>query len=421
MFGWLADYSFPFGQALELAFACFRGTISSRINSLQQQLQRVELISQPDNKQQIQKLNNLESQAWLYQGVLERLGEDPSANHEKIARTIEGLEFKRTEILRELEPRRPQKYHTFLNLQNQARSLLASQAEKDYERLDRIVTNTVLFTRSQPRSKNIFLEVIRKVSVEITHNSSYISPYRLRLAYKINDLVKILSEKLPSEAGNPVTANGDQRLIDELRTQLSTLSQQFNVLLQNRQGDNNKLNKQVENISNLTRAISDLQKGISERENAINILRRNDQDSTETANKKQVQIDSLRNQLFQLNQQNSDLRKQIEQITKNNHNRESQIRSLENEKNQLSVQQTDLQRRYQSLLQQYQQKQNEITNLTRQVESLSQQTRRVETRETISPEDYTKIANQSDYVYVEAYRRKDGTPVRAHYRRRPNR
>ncbi len=95
LFGWLADYSFPFGQALELMLACFKGTLSAKVNTLQQQLQKTDIISQPNNKQQVKKFNNLESQAWLYEGILERLGADPSANHEKIARTLEALEYSR--------------------------------------------------------------------------------------------------------------------------------------------------------------------------------------------------------------------------------------------------------------------------------------------------------------------------------------
>uniref|UniRef100_A0ACD5GYC4 Uncharacterized protein n=1 Tax=Desertifilum tharense IPPAS B-1220 TaxID=1781255 RepID=A0ACD5GYC4_9CYAN len=122
LFGWLADYSFPFGQALELMLACFNGTISARVNSLQQQLQRTDIVFQPDNEKQVQKLNNLESQAWLYKGILERLGTDPSANHEKIARTLEALEYKRSEILQELEPRRPRSYRVLAGLQDSIRA-----------------------------------------------------------------------------------------------------------------------------------------------------------------------------------------------------------------------------------------------------------------------------------------------------------
>jgi hypothetical protein len=182
LFGWLAECSFPFGQALELMLACFKGTISAKVNSLQQQLQRTDIIPQPNNQQQVQKLNNLESQAWLYEGILERLGADPSANHEKIARTLEALEYKRSEILQELEPRRPRNYRVLAEIQDSIRTFLASQAEKDYEQLQKIVTNLVLFTRSRQPSQIIISEVIKKLATEIAYNTNQISPYRLRLA-----------------------------------------------------------------------------------------------------------------------------------------------------------------------------------------------------------------------------------------------
>ena len=120
--------------------ACFKGTVTARVNTLQQQIQRIEVVPQSDNSQQVQKLNNLESQAWLYEGILQRLGENPSANHEKIAKTLEALEYKRNEILQELEPRRPQKYRVLIGIQDSIRSVLATQAEKDYIRLEKIVT-----------------------------------------------------------------------------------------------------------------------------------------------------------------------------------------------------------------------------------------------------------------------------------------
>ena len=321
-----------------MLLAGFRGTISSRINSLQQQLQRVEIVSQPDNKQQVQKLNNLESQAWLYQGVLERLGEDPAANHEKIARTIEALEFKRNEILQELEPRRPQKYRTFARIQNRARSLLASQAERDYERLEKIVTNVVLFARSRQPSRDIFSEIIARIAVEITQNANQISPHRLRLAYKVDDLIKTLSTKLFSEVNGSITNENYQAFTNELQSRITLLSTQFNSLLKNRQGSVENLNERIQEISNLTRTISDLHRHISSRDAEISALREKSQDL-------------------------------------NNRNRESEVRNLQ----------------------------------------------KVETRGQISVEDYERISNQSDYVRVKAHKRRNGIPVRAHYRRRPNR
>ncbi|MHC5758496.1 hypothetical protein, partial [Nostoc sp.] len=289
LFGWLADYSFPFGQAIELLLACFKGTVSARINSLQQQLQRTDIVSQPDNQQQVQKLNNLESQAWLYEGILERLAEDPSINHEKIARTLEALEHKRSEILQELVPRRPRKYSILAGIQDSARSLLASQAEKDYERLERIVTNLVLFVRSRQPSEIILSELIEKLALEIAQNANQISPYRLRLAYKIDDLIRALSTKLIL-GNSSITDNTYQNNINELRSQINLLSEQFKSLLTSRQENTNELNKYIKEISNLTKRISDLYKTIYNLDAEIAALRKSNQDIRELSKKKQSQI-----------------------------------------------------------------------------------------------------------------------------------
>jgi hypothetical protein len=55
LFGCFADYSFPYGQALELLLACFKGTVSAKVNSLQQQIQRIE----PTFRRSLSKVDNI--------------------------------------------------------------------------------------------------------------------------------------------------------------------------------------------------------------------------------------------------------------------------------------------------------------------------------------------------------------------------
>ncbi|MBD1897892.1 hypothetical protein [Coleofasciculus sp. FACHB-129] len=462
LFGCFADYSFPYGHAFDLLLACFKGTVSARVNSLQQQIQRIEVVSQPDNLQQVQRLNNLESQAWLYEGILERIGEDPSANHEKIARTIEALEYKRNEILQELEPRRSGKYRILANIQDYARSLLASQAEKDYIRLERIVTNLVVFANSRQPSQIILTEVIERLTIETAQSANKISPFRLRLAYKIEDLLKILSAKLVLGSNTSRTDSNYQALINELRSRINLLSDQFNSLLRIRQDNTNELNRRTQNISSLTRNISDLYRDISERDANIAALRENVQNliqidqekntqinslqksiftlqkegesSTGLAKVKQAQINDLQNQLSQLNQQKLELQQRIRDIVESAKNKQFQIDELQIDKSHLNAQKLELQQQNRIIFQHYQQQQNEISDLKAQIKKLSQTNRmqssnptyitpqqpvnREETRAKITPEEYKKISNKSDYVYVKAHPR-NGTYVKAHYRRRP--
>ncbi len=450
LFGWLADYSFPFGQALELMLACFQGTISAKINSLQQQLQRTDVVSQPDNKKQVQKLNNLESQAWLYEGILERLGADPYTNHEKIARTLEALEYKRSEILQELEPRRPKSYRVLAGLQDSVRNLLASQAEIDYEQLQKIVTNLVLFIRSRQPSQIIISEAINKLATEIAQSKDKISPYRLRLAYRIDELMRILSAKLIINSNTSTTDSDYQLLVNELRSRISLLSQEFKNLLQSRYEDQNELKKRVQEVANLTKNISDLHRDISNRDADIAVLRNNIQNLTESIQDKQTQVDrlqqSIRNlqkeiqdssefnqrsqdqisqlqkQLSHLNQQKISLQKRIEDLTAYACNKESEVEGLLKEKTQLNSQKLELQRQNQALSQNYQHQQDVIAGLNQQLEDLTRANqaksdKRFATQERISEAEYQTIANQDEYEYVSGYTNsRSGKWVEPYYR-----
>jgi hypothetical protein len=85
-----------------------------------------------------------------------------------------------------------------------------------------------------------------------------------------------------------------------------------------------------------------------------------------------------------------------------------------------------------TLYQYYQQQHTEIANLKAKLaqvnrpqsygspQQVQQTTRPIATEKKISLEEYKRIANQSDYVYIKAYSRQDGTSVKAHYRRRPS-
>ncbi|MBP5974780.1 hypothetical protein HW132_19075 [Brasilonema sp. CT11] len=335
-------------------------------------------------------------------------------------------------------------------------------------RLERIVTNLVLFAISRQPSQIILSEVIERLAVEIAQNANQISPYRLRLAYKIDDLIRVFSAKLVLGANSSKTDSSYQPLVNELRSQINLLSEQFNCLLRTREENANEQNKRIQDIYNLTRNISDLHREISARDASITALQKNIQDlreidlskqaqinnlqnsianlqrevenSTKLDQRKQNQINELQKQVGQLNQQRLELQQRIRDVAELAQNKQSQIENLQDEKSQLSSQKLDLQKQYQILLQQYQQQQNEIADFKAQIKKFSQINRsqpsshtdqipqkpikKVESRPKITVEEYERISNQSDYEYVDTYNRKDGTPVRGYYRRRrrrPNR
>lgn len=468
LFGWLADYSFPFGRALELFLSCFMGTVSLKINSLQQQLQRTDIVSQLNNTQQTQRLNKLESEAWLCRGVLERLSSGPSVNHEKIAKTLEALEYKRSEILAELEPLRPRRYRILSEIQDSARDFLASQAEKDYEQLEKIVSNLVLFVEKRQPSQIILSEVIRELNVEIAQSSERISPYRLRLAYKIDELMDLISSRLILNPSQSATDSGYQSLVNELRSRISTLSNQFDNLLKDKQENESIVEVREKEISNLTRSISNLHRAISNRDEDRSALRKNASDLKELAHRKQSQIENLQssvdrlrsdirdavsannnqqsqlsylqNQLSQMAQEKQSLLEQTKSEDYRVQRKTSEIARLQNDKAQMELQRLEFQRQNQLLRQHYQQQQNEIANLNQKLKELSAANRalektskpvnasiqlpttRIETRAKISEAEYRKISNQSEYEFVSGYRnRRSGKWVAPYYRRKRKR
>lgn len=148
-------------------------------------------------------------------------------------------------------------------------------------------------------------------------------------------------------------------------------------------------------------------------------------------------ISNLQNQLSQLNQEKSDLQKRIQDIVDYARSKESDVDKLQSEKSHLNSQKSELQLQYQTLYKHYQQQQNEIASLREQIKNPSQTNRaqstspadktpqpsikRVATKKIVSVKEYENISNQSDYVYIDVYYREDGTAIRVHYRRKPNR
>ncbi|MGG6242285.1 hypothetical protein ACQ4N7_27030 [Nodosilinea sp. AN01ver1] len=367
--------------------------------------------------------------------------------------------------MQELEPRRPRNYRILSEIQDSARDFLASQAEKDYEQLEKIVINLVLFANSRQPSQSILSEVINKLAVEIAQNSDHISPYRLRLAYKLDELMKSISSRLILGSAGSNTDSDYQSLVNELRSRINLLSGQFNSLLEARRESEVEVNKRVQEIASLTRNISDLHRAISNRDadiatlqknaydltelnrrkeeqinnlqNLISELRREIQDAVEVDQRKQSQLNYLQDQLSQLNQEKRNLQKKIQNVTEYARRKEAEASDLESEKSRLDLQRLELQRQYQSLHQNYQQKQDEIANLKKKLEDLSKTNQSkpqtptsttsqasikpVATKQKISVQEWKQISNQSDYVYVKGYRKQNGTWVDEYYRRPPRR
>jgi hypothetical protein len=404
--GWIAGYPFPIGQGFDLMRACFTGTIPTKVINLQKKLQNTDVVSQPDNSNQVKKLSILESEAWLYREILERLGSDPLADHKKVAKTIEALEYKRKEFLQELEPRRPANYRLLAEIQDSARELLASQAEKDFEQLQKIFTNLVIFARSRTPSQIILSEVTEKLIEEIAENSSKISPYRLRLAYRADELMRILSEKLILNASKWQSNNSYQGIISELRSRIRLLSNQFSHLLEENNSSKAKLSDQALEIDTLTRNIYSLSIELSNRDtdkaslrsNVGNISRRN-QELAVREDELRITIEHLQNDLKQEINKKQKSEQKLKEIIEN--------LSLANRR------ESELLEEIQVLSKRSRSQESIISQINDQESSYS-------TEDTLSEDLYQAISNKEDYEFVRGYTNsRSGKWVDEYYRRIP--
>lgn len=325
LFGYFADYSFPYGQGIELLLSCFRGKIATRVNDLQLKVQKAEFTSQSDNLEQVKKLNKLESEIWLYQEIIEKLVKNTSDSHERIAKTLEALEQKRSLIEDELKFKRPKKYEAFSKFQLFFRSLMMSAEEKDYVLMDKIFNSI----NSIQTSEIIFIkDLLEKINKDIKKRESTISPKRLKLVYKIQKLIEnISSMKIYETEGSEVVKNLHETLnefrfqkaatineLEELKSQYTSKSYEFDELTKNLNILKQETGILHSELENSRREINKSNNFNKDKENQILVLK-------QELNKKVSIQQSLRSQ-------NEKLLSQIEELSKRQKSYELQIERL---------------------------------------------------------------------------------------------
>jgi chromosome segregation ATPase len=193
-----------------------------------------------------------------------------------------------------------------------------------------------------------------------------------------------------------------------------------------------------QNAQELRKSIQNKQDQIDELKNLIATQQKDIQSSAEVSRSQEEQNTYLHNYLSRLKQEKSALQKQIEDINGDIQRKNSEIISLQNEKLRSNSQKLTMQRENERLRQHSQQKEDDIANLNKQIKDLArtskikpksslQDTSRLPTVKTfatssrISVEEYQRIVNKGDYVYVKEHRKKNGTLVKHYYRKPPKR
>ncbi|MBE9200955.1 MULTISPECIES: hypothetical protein [unclassified Nodularia (in: cyanobacteria)] len=331
LFGFFTDYSFPYAQTIELLLCCFTGKIAAKVNNFQQQVQKNEFASQLDNHEQVKKLNKLESQIWLYEKIIARLSTNGNGSHERVAKTLEVLEQKRNLVENELEPRRPKKYQTLNRIQKFFQALIISEEEKDYIQIENLVNSM----NKIQTSEIIFVEeLLDKISKDIKAKETQISPKRLKLIYKIEQLIKKISSL-------NIYKNDGNEDIKKFQKIINDLGYQRDVAIEN-------LEEKLVDYNLRLHEIDNLYKNIKKCENYIS----------------------------QLNSQIIDFREEINKLNGIKTNQQNQILLLNQElsrKNSLENQQKILNSQIEKLLQEQHQYKVKIENLNQEIRKQSQE------------------------------------------------
>ncbi len=145
-----------------------------------------------------------------------QLGTKRPESQERIAKAIEALKYKRVKIENELEHCKPKKYRRLSKIQKIFKFLSLTQPEKDLVKIESIINNLNSYTRISHSSETIIQDIIAHLSSEIFNNISKISPKRIGLFYKLEELLRLISQKDISHFNSSDTIAEMQSKIDRL-------------------------------------------------------------------------------------------------------------------------------------------------------------------------------------------------------------
>ena len=261
LFGWFADFSFPYQQAIQLVLCCFKGNIGAKVNRLQKKLQ-TENIPQSNNQDKFKQLNNLDSQAWLYIEILNQLGTKQSESQERIAKAIEALKYKKVKIENELENCKSVKYRYFYKVQEFVKFITLTQAEKDLVKIESIINNLNSYTTSSHPSENVIQNIITHLSSEASNNLNQISPKRIGLIYKLEELLRLISQKDVSHFNESELAQFNKDKITDLELERDIYHREFKKLFEIKNSQDEKLERYSQQRDELANTIAEMESEI---------------------------------------------------------------------------------------------------------------------------------------------------------------
>ncbi|HEY9874133.1 MAG TPA: hypothetical protein V6D12_11890 [Candidatus Obscuribacterales bacterium] len=335
LFGFFTKFPFPYDQAIELMLCCFTGTIASKVNRLRRTLQE-ELPLENFESQSVQNLNNVDFQIRLHLGILKILCVNKVESHEKLAKTIEILKQKKSELQNAIRPRQRQKYRIVTRIQNFFESIDLSQTEKDLIQIESILNELTWAIKKNYPSETIVQDTINMLSQKITQRAENINPYRIVILYRIEGLLSEMSNKAISNLEESELNALNRKNMSEMKEQKDTFSTELKRLR-----DENYIAAQE--LRNYTEELRRLNYDLNERESDLSKLREKLRGYAEANQNKQIEIKTLNLELNRANEELSKLQvqkifisEQIARLNQDVRQKQTKIEQLTNRLNKYS-------------------------------------------------------------------------------------
>lgn len=326
-FGIFTSFPFPYGQAIDLIFCCFKGTVASKVNRLQKRVQ-----SENIDSRSIEKLNNLDFQVHLHLGVLKNLGTNKADSHERLAKTIESLKQKKNELQKEIKPHQPQKYKIVTRIHDFLELITLSHAERDLIQIESILNEIIEDIRNNHPSETIVQDTINSLSTEISQRADQISPFRIGVLYRIEALLREVSAKEISSLEEPEL----NKIISELKERKDDLSKELSRLYDERKLAQQELRDSLEERDRLNSRLD-------ERKSELSKLHEKLRGYAEANESKQIEINALNLELTRVNEklqkiqvQKSSFGEQINCLKQDIRQQQTHIEQLTDQLNQYS-------------------------------------------------------------------------------------
>ena len=179
IFGGFPKFPFPYWEVVDLVSCCFKGDIASKINNSQRKFQL-----ENQSSKSLEDLNCSEIQASVYLGILERLRSNGIESHERIAKTIEVLKYRRKCLCELIQPIQSDKYK---RVKDKLDRINLSVVEKDLKEIESIIDDVTQLVVKSQLSDHVIEDTVDWLSKKILRGSAEkISPSRLGIIYRIH-------------------------------------------------------------------------------------------------------------------------------------------------------------------------------------------------------------------------------------------